>query len=340
LQGTEDPARIRTHRRAQALIIMQTSTTIVDKQHDGMRLDAFVAETVPGVSRSQAKRLIDQGHVIVAGREAKPSLAVSAGDSVSVTIPPPVEPSAAPEDIPLEIIHEDDDVIVINKPAGLVVHPAAGHPSGTLVNALLSHCGGLSSVGGEMRAGIVHRLDVGTSGVMVATKNDAAHRSLTSQFQARTVEKVYVAMVLGSLRTESGSFDAPLGRSRGDRKRISSHTTKGRVALTDWRVLERFGKALCWVEVTLHTGRTHQIRAHFAEAGHALVGDPLYGGEKKLSRVPAGPMRDAVESLGRPALHAWRLGFDHPRTGKRMRFTAPLPDDLESLLKALRKAAT
>ncbi len=301
-----------------------------------MRLDAFVAENVRDVSRSQAKRLIEQGHVEVEGRDAKPSLVVAVGDRITVSIPPPVAPSAAPEDIPLDILYEDNDIIVVNKPAGLVVHPAAGHPTGTLVNALLAHCGALSSVGGEMRAGIVHRLDIGTSGAIVAAKSDAAHRSLTSQFQARTVEKVYGALVLGIMRSERGTFDSPLGRSRSDRKRISSHTTRGRVALTEWRVLERFGTDLSWIEVTLHTGRTHQIRTHFAEAGHPLVGDPLYGGEKKLSRIPAGPLRDAVAGLKRPALHAWRLGFDHPRTGERMRFTAELPEDLEALLKKLR----
>lgn len=317
---------------------MCTYNLQVDADHKDMRLDAFVAALIADVSRSQAKRLIEDGHVLVEGRKSKPSFLVSVGDCVCVTVPLPVEPSAKPEKIPLAIIYEDKDIIVINKPAGMVVHPAAGHASGTLVNALIAHCGKLSSVGGELRAGIVHRLDLGTSGVIVAAKNDIAHRSLTTQFQARTVEKIYCALVLGSLRGERGSFDSPLGRSRGDRKRISSHTSKGRIALTEWRVLERFDKWLTWVEVTLHTGRTHQIRAHFAEAGHPLVGDPLYGGAKKLSRISDDKVCGIVAALERPALHALRLGFDHPRTHERMRFTAPLAGDIKNVLAALKHA--
>ncbi len=310
---------------------------VVDSEHEGERLDAFAAAAVPSLTRSQVKRLIEASLVAVNGRPAKPSYLVSAGDRISITVPPPVAPSAKPEAIPLAILYEDSEIIVVNKPAGLVVHPAAGHPGGTLVNALLAHCRDLSGVGGELKAGIVHRLDAGTSGVIVAAKNDAAHLSLTAQFAARTVEKVYGALIIGAMRSDAGTFDAPIGRSRSDRKRISSHTTRARAALTEWRVLERYGTSLSWMEVTLHTGRTHQIRVHFAEAGHPLVGDPLYGGERKLHRIPAGPMRGAAAMLERPALHAWRLGIDHPKSGQRMRFEAPLPEDLAALLERLRR---
>jgi len=303
----------------------------------GERLDMFISRSVAGLTRSRAKRLIELEHVTVDANVAKPSHHVKAGERITVRIPPPEEPTAVPQQIPLDVIHEDADIIVVNKPAGLVVHPAAGHPDGTLVNALLAHCDDLSGVGGELKAGIVHRLDVGTSGAIVAAKNDAAHVSLQKQFQDRTVEKIYCALVLGSMRGESGAFDAAIGRHRSERKRISSHTRKGRAALTEWRALERFGKDLSWVEIDLKTGRTHQIRVHFAEAGHALVGDPLYGGERKLKRISDARARELVSSLDRPALHAWKLSIDHPRTGERMQFMAPLPEDIGDLLESLRE---
>ena len=309
----------------------------VSADEAGERLDVFVAARIEGVTRSRAKHLIEEESVTVNGRMAKPSYEMERGDAVAVVVPPPVEPSAAPQDIPLDVIYEDPDIIVVNKPAGMVVHPAAGHPDGTLVNALLGHCKDLSGIGGELKAGIVHRLDVGTSGAIIAAKNDNAHVELQKQFKSRAVEKVYGALVMGSMREESGEFDSALGRHRSERKRISSHTRKGRAALTDWRVLERFGTQLTWVEVDLKTGRTHQIRVHFAEAGHALVGDPLYGGERKLKRITDVGVRAALAGFERPALHAWKLGVDHPRTGERMNFEAPLPDDLNNLLNELRE---
>jgi 23S rRNA pseudouridine1911/1915/1917 synthase len=317
---------------------MQEHSLPVSDQDAGSRLDAFIAASIPGLTRSQVKKLIERELVRVDGKLVKPSHELASGSTVRVSIPPPVHPSAVPESIPLDILYEDADIVVVNKPAGLVVHPAAGHASGTLVNALLAHCRDLSGIGGELKPGIVHRLDVGTSGVIIAAKNDRAHLALSAQFAARTVEKVYGALVIGSMREERGSFDDPIGRSRGDRKRISSHTSKARTALTEWRVLERFGSALTWVEVTLHTGRTHQIRVHFSESGHPLAGDPLYGGERKSVRLPAGVIRDAVRGLTRPALHAWRLALNHPESGERMRFEAPLPEDIEELLESLRRA--
>lgn len=316
---------------------MQTHKLSVGHEHEGMRLDAFVAASIPNVTRSQAKRLIEMEHVTVDAYVAKPSHQVKAGERITVKIPPPVTPSAAPQNIPLDVIYEDPDIIVVNKPVDMVVHPAAGHPDGTLVNALLAHCKDLSGVGGELKAGIVHRLDMGTSGAIIAAKNDSAHVDLQKQFKARTVEKVYSALVLGSMHAEKGEFDTALGRHRSKRKKMSSHTRKGREALTEWRVLERFGSSLTWVEIDLKTGRTHQIRVHFAEAGHALVGDPLYGGERKLKRIEDSGVRSILEGFDRPALHAWKLSIDHPRTGERMNFEAPFPDDLADLLDKLRK---
>lgn len=301
-----------------------------------MRLDVFVAQALPELSRSRVKQLIDGGFVLVGGAPAKAARAVAAGDRIEVEIPPAEAPRAVPQAIPLDVLHEDRDVIVVNKPAGMVVHPAAGHPDGTLVNALLGHCGDLSGIGGELKAGIVHRLDAGTSGAIIAAKNDPAHRALAAQFKARTVGKIYAALVFGSMRTNAGAFDQPIGRSRGDRKRMSARTRRGRDSLTEWRVAERFGNALSWIEVRLRTGRMHQIRVHFAEAGHPLVGDPLYGGSRKAKRLPEGPVREIVEAFPRPALHAWRLAIDHPRTGERMEFVAPLPKDIVELLNRLR----
>ncbi len=309
----------------------------VNANDSGERLDVFISSHFSDITRSQAKRLIEEGQVMVDGKAAKPSHEVKQGEGIVVNVLPPVQPSAAPQQIPLDILFEDSDIIVVNKPAGLVVHPAAGHPDGTLVNALLAHCRDLSGVGGELKAGIVHRLDVGTSGTIIAAKNDAAHVALQKQFQARTTEKIYCALVLGSMDGDKGFFDSALGRHRIERKRISSNTRKGREALTEWRAMERFGTQLTWVEITLKTGRTHQIRAHFAEAGHALAGDPLYGGEHKLKRILDPNMRMVVARLDRPALHSWKLSIDHPRTGERMQFIAPLPDDIEKLLRELRK---
>ena len=314
----------------------QTHKIEVKANDAGMRLDAFVVRCEPALTRSHVKRLIEQGLVRVDGARAKVAQKVAEGNVVVIEVPPPEVPSAHPEEIPLEIIYEDDDVIVVNKPAGMVVHPAAGHPCGTLVNALLAHCGTLSTMGEELKPGIVHRLDIGTSGVMVAAKTDEAHRSLVRQFKARTVKKIYAALAMGTMGTDTGSFGAPLGRSKGYRKRISSHTGKGRVALTEWKVMERFGSYASWLEISLHTGRTHQIRVHLAEAGHSLVGDPFYGGRRKAKRFPEGSLRDAATGFSRPALHAWHLGFDHPRTGERMEFTAPIPEDIEELLNAFR----
>jgi 23S rRNA pseudouridine1911/1915/1917 synthase len=290
----------------------------------GERLDVALAE-VSGVSRSQLQRWIEAGLVAVDGRPARASHRLAIGERIVATPPEPLPPPLAPEAIPLHVLYEDAELVVIDKPAGLVVHPAPGHRSGTLVNALLHHCGGLASVGGVLRPGIVHRLDRGTSGVMVAARTDAAHRALAAQFHAHTIERVYRAVVRGVPAAAAGRVDRPIGRHPRDRKRMSVAARSGREARTAWRVEARFARSGCaLLEVRPETGRTHQIRVHLASIGLPLVGDPVYGRARR-----AGP------SLERPALHAAVLGLVHPTRGERRRFEAPLPPDLRELLAEL-----
>jgi 23S rRNA pseudouridine1911/1915/1917 synthase len=240
--------------------------------------------------------------------------------------PEPVRSTLEPEPIPLSILYEDADLVVVDKPAGLVVHPAPGHPGGTLVNALLHHCGDLAGVGGVLRPGIVHRLDRGTSGVMVAAKSDAAHRGLAEEFRDHTIERIYHALVRGTPGAEEGRIDRPVGRHRRDRKRMSVATGAGREAVTAWRVLRRFPRSgVSWLEIRPETGRTHQIRVHLASAGMPIAGDPVYG------------RRDRTQLLSRPGLHAALLGFVHPTRGERLRFRAPEPEDLVAALERLAK---
>lgn len=310
---------------------------VVAKKDEGLRLDALISEKLSGISRSRAGALISDGNVTVSGESKKPAFKVRDGNVVEVLIPSPECSDILAQHIPLDVIYEDDDVIVVNKPAGMVVHPAVGHRDGTLVNALLAHCKNLSGIGGKIRAGIVHRLDVGTSGAIVAAKNDVSHSSLSSQFKSRKVKKTYLALVYGSMRGEKGVFDSPIGRSEAHRKKFSSKSRSGRSALTEWRVVERFQKHLTLVEVALHTGRTHQIRVHFAEGSHPLVGDPVYGGDKKIKRLAKSPLLFAIAPFTRPALHAWKLGFYHPRSGEFMEFESKMAEDFESMLLAIRK---
>jgi 23S rRNA pseudouridine1911/1915/1917 synthase len=254
---------------------------------------------------------------------------------VSVPAPAPAEPQ--PEDIPLRIVHEDAALLVLDKPAGLVVHPGAGTSSGTLVNALLARVRDLSGVGGVLRPGIVHRLDRGTSGLLLVAKSDEAHRALARQFANRTVEKEYLAVVLGVPARSSGEIDAPIGRDPVHRRRMSVRAPRGRAARTSWSVEERFdGAAL--LRVRIHTGRTHQIRVHLASIGHPVAGDPLYGGTRTPPSRGAAAL-EALSSLARPALHAARLAFTHPSSGARLVFEAPLPADLAGLLDSLRSAS-
>jgi 23S rRNA pseudouridine1911/1915/1917 synthase len=301
----------------------------VGEEQAGERLDRMVAAEVGGLSRSQVQKLITDGHVRVAGRAARANLAVRPGDRVTVDVPAPAPATVAAEPLPLVVLYQDDDLAVLDKPAGMVVHPSAGHASGTLVNALLHHLGGLSGVGGELRPGIVHRLDRGTSGVMVVAKHDEAHRELARQFHDREIEKEYIALVWGVVLA-GRRIDAAIGRDPGHRQRMSTRARRAREAVT--RITRAYplpGLTLC--QVAIHTGRTHQIRVHLSGIGHPVVGDALYGG---VHRRVQGDIR-AVQRLTRPFLHAERLVFTHPREGRRLEFTAALPADLQDVLEAL-----
>ena len=306
-------------------------TFTVPDDSEGVRLDRFLVSVLADRSRSQIQRLIKDGQVRVGGHDARANQAVKIGQHVTVDIPEPVEPSPRPEALPLPIIYQDQDVIVVDKPAGMVVHPAAGHASGTLVNALLHHVDDLSGIGGEKRPGIVHRLDRGTSGLMVVAKHDAAHEELARQFQEREVEKEYIALVWGEVMA-GRRIDEPIGRDPANRKKMSARARRSREAVTRIVRAERV-KTLTLAHVAIHTGRTHQIRVHLSAIGHPIVGDPLYGGVHR--RVP-GDLR-AVTHLERPFLHAARLAFKHPSDGRRMEFTSELPEDLQRVLDELRE---
>jgi len=312
--------------------------TVPDEAQD-VRLDRFLTSELPAHSRSQIQRLIEGGHVLVGGQAAKANQRVKPGQAITVDVPEPVDPAPKPEALPLPILYQDRDVIVVDKPAGMVVHPAAGHSSGTLVNALLHHVDDLSGIGGEKRPGIVHRLDRGTSGLIVVAKNDAAHDALAKQFQNREVEKEYIALVWGEVMA-GRRIDAPIGRDPVNRKKMSAATKgprdsnrvrRSREAVTRIVAAEHFGRVLTLATVAIHTGRTHQIRVHLSAIGHPVVGDPLYGGVHR--RVP-GDVR-AVTHLDRPFLHAARLAFKHPGDGRRMEFESPLPGDLQRIVDEL-----
>lgn len=292
--------------------MLSASQFRVDTESAGARLDQFLVAAVPALSRSRIQDLIKEGHVTLNGLATKSSARLRAGDAVSLAEPPPVPTDTAAEAIALDVLFEDDDLIVINKPAGMVVHPAAGNWSGTLVNALLHHCPALSGIGGEQRPGIVHRLDKETSGCIVAAKNDAAHQTLARQFAGREVTKIYLALVAGRLARKSGIIETPIGRHPVQRKKMTVLPAgRGRLAKTSYRVLNELVDGTL-VECTLHTGRTHQIRVHLKHLGHPLLGDEVYGKRGRFSRQ---------------MLHAWRLGFAHPRTGERMNFESPIPPD-------------
>ena len=310
---------------------------VVDDEAEGQRLDAWLARRLPSLSRSRLQALIDQGHVQLDGAKARPSARLRAGQVAVVHVPPPIPAEPQPEDIPIAAVHEDRWLLVVNKPAGLVVHPGAGTSRGTLVNALLRHVRDLSGVGGVLRPGIVHRLDRGTSGLLVVAKDDETHRSLVRQFAGRSVEKEYVALVLGVPARAAGEVDARIGRDPVRRHKMSTRASRSRDAHTSWRIAERFdGAAL--LRVQIHTGRTHQIRVHLASIGHPVAGDVVYGGTRTPSSRRTA-VRDALASLERPALHAARLTFTHPASGERLTFEAPLPPDLAAVLERLRAGA-
>ncbi len=303
----------------------------VPEDSAGLRLDRFLASVLGTHSRSQIQRLIEDGRVQVGGRTAKSNQAVKPGQVVTLEIPEPVASPIEAENLPLPIVYDDRDLVVVDKPAGMVVHPAAGHAGGTLVNALLHHVHDLSGIGGEQRPGIVHRLDRGTSGLMVVAKHDASHDELARQFHDREVEKEYIALVWGTVQA-GRRIDAPIGRDPADRKKMSARARRSRAAVTRIVGAEHFGRALTLAQVAIQTGRTHQIRVHLSAIGHPIVGDSVYGGVRR--RVP-GDVR-AVMRLNRPFLHAARLAFSHPTDGRRLEFTSALPDDLQLVLDDLR----
>jgi 23S rRNA pseudouridine1911/1915/1917 synthase len=298
-----------------------TIELIVPKEAARLRLDQFLARALPKFSRSRVQQLIRKQFVTCNDSPGRPRDLVRAGDRIAVNEPPPEKIDIEPEAIPLDVLYEDDDLIVINKAAGIVVHPGAGQREHTLVNALLHHFPKLSGIGGKERPGIVHRLDKETSGCLLVAKTDEAHRGLSAQFAARTVEKIYLALVAGKLRKSAGAIEQKIGRHPVDRQRMSVAARRGRAAKTEYRVVSS-SHEMSLLECKLHSGRTHQIRVHLHHLGHPVLGDKVYGGR-------------FAKTLPRQMLHAWRLGFQHPRTGERKSFEAPLPEDFEEAIKSL-----
>ncbi|WP_244226641.1 RluA family pseudouridine synthase [Paenibacillus protaetiae] len=299
---------------------------VVSQQQAGERLDKFVNEQldIDGVSRTQIQDWIKQGAVQVNGKAVKPNYKLNESDQLLVVVPEPEDASIEPEPIPLDIVYEDSDVIVINKPRGMVVHPAAGHSSGTVVNALMYHCKDLSGINGMLRPGIVHRIDKDTSGLLMAAKNDLAHISLAEQLKDHSVTRKYIALVHGNMPHDQGTVDAPIGRDPHDRKLFTVTDQNSKRAVTHFLVKERIGDDFTLLELQLETGRTHQIRVHMKYIGYPLAGDPVYG-------------RNKTVALNGQALHAAVIGFRHPRSGQYLEFEAPIPDDMEQVLQALRQ---
>jgi 23S rRNA pseudouridine1911/1915/1917 synthase len=313
-------------------------TWTVEAPQAGARLDRWLADALPDQSRSRLKALIEDGRVTIGGTTIDdPSRKVRAGDRIALSIPPAAPATPQAESIPLVVVYEDAHLIVVDKPAGMVVHPAPGSGSATLVNALLHHCGAsLSGIGGEKRPGIVHRLDKDTSGLIVAAKTDAAHRGLAAQFAAHTITRAYKALCWGVPRPPSGSVSGNIGRSARDRKKMAVVSHGGRAALTHYSTERAFGTVAALLECRLATGRTHQIRVHLASIGHPLVGDPAYGGRSRVKTgdLPPETIR-ALRAFHRQALHAWQLGFTHPATGERLLFGSVIPNDFNELLNSL-----
>ena len=294
------------------------------EESKNQRLDAFLASSLDGLTRSQATRLIESGEVAVEGRAVSKSYKLAGGEDIAVTLPEPEPVEAVPQDIPLDVVYEDADVIVVNKPSGMVVHPAPGHPDGTLVNALLYHCAGtLSGIGGALRPGIVHRIDRDTSGLIIAAKNDAAHQYLSAQLADHTLARTYECIVVGALREDRGTVNAPIARHPTDRKRMAV-VAGGREAVTHWEVIARY-PGYTHVRCRLETGRTHQIRVHMAYIGHPILGDTVYGAKKE------------VPGLTGQCLHAVGLRFLHPRTHEVVELSCPLPDEFTRMLQKIRK---
>jgi 23S rRNA pseudouridine1911/1915/1917 synthase len=308
---------------------MGSTCLTVTPEESRVRLDHYLSQKLGGLTRSRIKKLVQEGNVLVNGAVTKAGALLRAGDLVKVSVPQPQASDVQPEAIPLSVLYEDSDLIVIDKSPDMVVHPAHGHDTGTLVNALLYHCRDLSGIGGVTRPGIVHRLDKGTSGVMVAAKNDSAHHSLSAQFKDHTIGRVYLAAVRGELRVDNGRIEKSLARHTKDRKKIAVRDS-GRRAVTEYEVLGR-RQGISLVKLVPGTGRTHQLRVHLASLGHPILGDSTYGGGVRSLHLGNGEATTLLRSLKRPALHAWKLDFDHPATGRRMSFETPPPEDISAL---------
>ena len=317
-------------------------TILAGEFDQGRRLDTVVAAHLPECSRSLVADLIAKGKIFVSGRIKKPGYRVKSGDKIQGQIPVPEQVETEPQPIPLSILYQDSDILVLDKQAGLVVHPAPGHSNGTLVNALLYHCPDLGGIGGEIRPGIVHRLDKDTTGTMVVAKNASALENLANQFKKRTIQKKYLTLVYGEPRENEGKIILPIGRHPIHRQRMSTTTGKGRAAETFWQVRERFN-GITLLELTLKTGRTHQIRVHCAAIDHPVVGDPIYRPRKLLTSLSkrlsdlSPSTIQLLKAIPRQMLHAWCLGFTHPRSGENMAFKSPMPKDMEELMEALRR---
>lgn len=295
-------------------------------ENAGVRIDRYLSGCCEDLSRSYLQKLLKEGGVFVNGTPVKSSYKVSEGEEIAFDVPEAVMPEIMPEEMDLDILYEDEDILLVNKPKGMVVHPAAGHPNGTLVNGLMAHCGSsLSGINGVMRPGIVHRIDMDTTGVLIVCKNDLAHNSVAAQLKEHSITRKYYAIVHGVIRSDQGTVDAPIGRHPTDRKKMSINEKNGKHAVTHYQVLRRF-RRFTYVECQLETGRTHQIRVHMASLGHPLLGDTVYG-----------PARPPFSGLQGQTLHAGVLGIIHPRTGTYMEFSAPLPDYFEALLKKLER---
>lgn len=299
----------------------------VPEELSGLRADMAVSHLRSDLTRSQIRRLISEKSILVEGKAIKPSKRLNGGEMISVVIPPPEPLNVQPQDINISVVYEDDEIILVNKPPGLTVHPGAGMRDGTLVNALLYICNGLSGIGGKIRPGIVHRLDKNTSGIIVVAKNDLSHQHLANQFKARLVKKMYIGLVAGEIEKDSGIFSSPISRHPTNRIKMTTKTKTGRESLTSWRILKRYDQ-VTMVEIEPKTGRTHQIRVHFADNGFPLLGDDVYG--PKRYRTPF--LEYVSKKLGRQALHASKLCFKHPSSGNIMEFFAPLAEDLRDVI--------